>query len=357
MADATVQEKLEAGWAKMLESAECKSLLKKFLTREVLDKLKTVTTASFGCTLLDVVQSGMANLDSGVGIYAPDAESYSTFADLFDPIICDYHTGFKPGDKHPPRDFGDVESLGNLDPEGQFIISTRVRCGRSMEGYPFNPCLTEAQYKEMEDKVSSTLSGLEGELKGTYYPLTGMTKEIQQQLIDDHFLFKEGDRFLQTANACRFWPTGRGIYHNVDKTFLVWCNEEDHLRIISMQKGGDLKAVYARLVNAVNEIEKRIPFSHHERFGFLTFCPTNLGTTIRASVHIQLPKLAADREKLEETAGKYNLQVRGTRGEHTEAEGGIYDISNKRRMGLTEYQAVKEMYDGLQELIRLEKEA
>ena len=138
---------------------------------------------------------------------------------------------------------------------------------------------------------------------------------------------------------------------------MVWCNEEDHLRIISMQKGGDLKAVYSRLVNAVNEIEKKIPFSHHDRFGFLTFCPTNLGTTIRASVHIQLPKLAADREKLEETAAKYNLQVRGTRGEHTEAEGGIYDISNKRRMGLTEYQAVKEMYDGLKELIRLEQEA
>ena len=58
MADAAVQEKLEAGWAKMQESADCKSLLKKFLTREVLDKLKTVTTASFGCTLLDVVQSG-----------------------------------------------------------------------------------------------------------------------------------------------------------------------------------------------------------------------------------------------------------------------------------------------------------
>lgn len=70
-----------------------------------------------------------------------------------------------------------------------------------MEGYPFNPCLTEAQYKEMEDKVSSTLSGLEGELKGTYYPLTGMTKEVQQQLIDDHFLFKEGDRFLQVFVA------------------------------------------------------------------------------------------------------------------------------------------------------------
>lgn len=84
-------------------------------------------------------------------------------------------------------------------------------------------------------------------------------------------------------------------------------------------QGGDLGQVYKRLVTAVNEIEKRIPFSHHERLGFLTFCPTNLGTTIRASVHIKVPKLAKDYNKLEEVAGKYNLQVRGTTGEHTEA--------------------------------------
>lgn len=150
-----------------------------------------------------------------------------------------------------------------------------------------------------------------------------------------------------------------------------------------MQMGGNLKEVYGRLVNAVNDIEKRVPFSHHDRLGFLTFCPTNLGTTVRASVHIKVPKLAANLAKLEEVAGKYNLQVgnlqfwsfllsylvkfwpnlwpyfqvRGTRGEHTEAEGGIYDISNKRRMGLTEYEAVKEMYDGIKELIKMEKEA
>lgn len=79
----------------------------------------------------------------------------------------------------------------------KYIISTRVRCGRSLQGYPFNPLLTEQQYKEMETKVSSTLSGLSGELKGAFYPLTGMSKEVQQKLIDDHFLFKEGDRFLQ----------------------------------------------------------------------------------------------------------------------------------------------------------------
>jgi len=354
MVDAAVLEKLEAGFAKIAAS-DSKSLLKKYLTKEVFDSLKNKKTPSFGSTLLDVVQSGFENHDSGVGIYAPDAEAYTTFAELFDPIIEDYHGGFKKTDKHPAKDFGDVNAFGDLDPTGEFVVSTRVRCGRSMEGYPFNPCLTEAQYKEMEQKVSTTLSGLEGELKGKFYPLTGMDKATQQQLIDDHFLFKEGDRFLQAANACRFWPSGRGIYHNDAKTFLVWCNEEDHLRIISMQMGGNLGEVFRRLTTAVNDIEKRVPFSHNDRLGFLTFCPTNLGTTIRASVHIKVPKLAANKARLEEVAAKYNLQVRGTRGEHTEAEGGIYDISNKRRMGLTEFQAVKEMYDGITEIIKIEK--
>ncbi|CAG0883039.1 unnamed protein product [Cyprideis torosa] len=354
MVDSAVMAKLEAGFQK-LEASDSKSLLKKHLTREIFDRLKDRKT-KLGATLLDVIQSGIENPDSGVGVYAPDAESYTVFADLFDPIIEEYHKGFKKTDKHPPCDLGDVSTLKNVDPEGKYVISTRVRCGRSMEGYPFNPCLTEAMYKEMEEKVSSTLKALTGELKGTYHPLTGMSKEVQQQLIDDHFLFKEGDRFLQAANACRYWPTGRGIYHNDNKTFLVWVNEEDHMRIISMQKGGDLAQVYGRLVNAVKSIEKLIPFSHNDRLGFLTFCPTNLGTTIRASVHIGLPKLAADYSKLEEVAAKYNLQVRGTRGEHTESEGGIYDISNKRRMGLTEYQAVQEMQDGILEMIKMEKE-
>jgi len=81
--------------------------------------------------------------------------------------------------------------------QGKYIISTRVRCGRSLQGYPFNPLLTENQYSEIEKKVSSTLKGLSNELKGDFYPLTGMSKDVQQKLIDDHFLFKEGDRFLQ----------------------------------------------------------------------------------------------------------------------------------------------------------------
>ncbi|XP_050437972.1 arginine kinase-like isoform X2 [Adelges cooleyi] len=352
--DRNVVSKLESGWCS-LASSDSKSLIKKYLTKGVFGELKGKKT-SFGSTLLDCVQSGFENHDSGVGIYAPDAEAYTVFAPIFDPIIEDYHKGFKPTDKHPAKDWGDVNALGDLDAEKKYVISTRVRCARSLVGYPFNPLLTEAQYKEMEEKVSTTLKGLAGDLQGEFYRLTGMSKTVQQKLIDDHFLFKEGDRFLQAANASRFWPTGRGIFHNRDKTFLVWCNEEDHLRLISMQMGGNLGEVYKRLVTAVNDVEQRLPFAHHDRLGFLTFCPTNLGTTIRASVHIKLPKLAADKAKLEQVAAKYSLQVRGTRGEHTDAEGGVYDISNKRRMGLTEYQAVKEMNDGITELIKIEKQ-
>lgn len=289
--NADVLAKLEEGYAK-LTASDSNSLLKKYLTKDVFDKLKDVQTP-MGSTLLDCIQSGnryhflifsscslslgLENLDSGIGIYAPDADAYTVFGDLFDKIIEEYHMGFGSDSKHPKSDWGDVNSLGNIDPTGNFVISTRVRCGRALKGYPFAPCLNENQYVDMENKISSALKGLSGELEGQYYPLVGMTKTDQQQLIDDHFLFKEGDRFLQAANACRFWPIGRGIYHNNTKTFLVWINEEDHMRIISMQPGGDLGEVYQRLAGAVEAIEKTIPFSRHERLGFLTFCPTNLG--------------------------------------------------------------------------------
>ena len=308
-----------------------------------------------GATLLDVVQTGFENLDSGIGVYSPDADSYTTFEALFNPIIEEYHFGFKPTDKHPPSDFGNPDTLVNLDPTSEFIISTRVRCGRSLKGFQFNPCMTEANYKELEEKVKTVLEQATGELHGIYYPLTGMDKTKQQKLIDLHYLFKEGDRFLQAANACRFWPTGRGIFINLTKTFCVWINEEDHIRIISMQEGGNLKTVYARMLKGLNYLTSKIEFNRSDRLGFLTFCPTNLGTTIRASVHVMLPKLAANKAKLDEVAEKFKLQVRGETGEHSDSSSGVFDISNKRRLGLTEFEALKEMQEGILELIKLEK--
>jgi protein-arginine kinase len=356
MADADTIKKCEEGFKTLQAAKDCKSLLKKYYTEDVMNKCKTRKT-KLGATLWDVIQSGVANLDSGVGVYAPDAEAYTLYKELFNPLIEDYHNGFGPNAKQPPTDLGEgkTDQLVDLDPEKKYIQSTRIRCGRSLAGYPFNPCLTEENYKEMEGKIKKIFDELnDPELQGTYYPLTGMTKEVQTQLIQDHFLFKEGDRFLQAANACRYWPTGRGIFHNKQKTFLVWCNEEDHMRVISMQPGGNVGQVLERLIKGVKAIEAKAPFSRDDRLGWLTFCPSNLGTTVRASVHIKIPKTSA-RPDFKKMCEDMKLQIRGIHGEHTETEGGVYDVSNKARLGLTEYEAVKQMYDGVKKLIELEK--
>lgn len=207
----------------------------------------------------------------------------------------------------------------------------------------------------MEKITVAALNTLEGPLKGTYYPLTGMSKEVQKQLTDDHFLFNDSDRFLKAASGYDDWPTGRGIFHTPDKKFLVWVNEEDHLRLISMQQGGDLKEVYLRLVSAIETMEKKLSFAKRDGLGYLTFCPSNLGTTLRASVHIKIPKLAATPE-FKEFCDKLNIQARGIHGEHTESVGGVYDISNKRRLGLSEFDAIMEMKNGVEAVIKKEKE-
>lgn len=191
--------------------------------------------------------------------------------------------------------------------DGKMIISTRIRVGRNLADYPLGPGITNEQRKEIEKKVSEALKSFTGDLEGTYYPLNDMSEEDKKKLIEDHFLFKEGDRFLEACGLNRDWPNGRGIYHNNDKTFLVWINEEDQLRIISMQPGADIKAVFDRLCRACEAIEKVVKFAFDEKFGYITSCPTNLGTALRASVHIKLPKLGNKKEEFQKIADKYHV--------------------------------------------------
>jgi len=328
-------------------------MLCRFLTPEMYETLKDKQTAS-GFTLDQAIRSGVDNPDSSIGVYAGDTESYALFAPLFDPIIETYH-GFKPSDAH--RSELDLSKLHtpNPDPEREFILSTRIRVGRNVADLPLGPAITRAQRDEVERRVVSGLKRLEGDLAGEYYPLPGMDAQTQSALIQDHFLFKEGDRFLESAGLNRDWPSGRGIYHNHDKTFLVWVNEEDQMRIISMQPGGDIGEVFARLVRGIEGIGSEVDFAYTDHLGYITSCPTNLGTAMRASVHIALPELAKERERFEAICDAHHLQIRGIHGEHSESEGGIYDISNRRRLGVTEIEAVQDMYEGVVELIATEK--
>ena len=344
------------GYPTDLLKPEVSSALKCFLTFEVFEQLKDKKT-SRGVTVLDCINSGLVNLDSSIGIYSGDEESYKLFGPLFDPLIEDYHQPYKLSDGHQSNMNPDEVKAPNLDPEGKFIRSTRIRVARNLKGYGLSPTLEKEERLELEKKVVGVLKSLEGDLAGEYYPLLGMDEATRQKLVEDHFLFKKGDRFLEAAGVNKEWPEGRGIFHNKDKTFLVWVNEEDHLRIISMEKGSDIGSVFSRLCRAVNEIDKQLGFQHTPELGYLSSCPTNLGTGMRASVHVKIPK-AAERSDFQSVCDKYQIQPRGIHGEHSVSTGedvGVYDISNRRRLGLSEVQCVQDMYDGVKALLDIEK--
>jgi len=335
-----------------LNGSDSGSLLKKHLTPSVYTRLKSRVT-SYGGTLADCVRSGCIHLKSHCGIYASDPDAYDTFADVFYPVIKEYHKVETLA--HPAPDFGDLNNLGfgDLDPENKFVNSTRIRVGRSHANFGFPPTTSKQDRIDMERITVDALRSLRGELAGKYFPLQGMTPEVQKQMTEDHFLFRDDDPVLGDTNGYDDWPTGRGIFFSNNKKFLVWVNEEDHLRIISMQQGGNLAEVWKRLVNGLTTLEKKLTFAHHPKFGYITFCPTNLGTTLRASVHIRIPNLSQHKD-FKSICEKLNLQPRGIHGEHSDSVGGVYDISNKRRMGLTEIQAVQEMRKGVQKIIELE---
>ncbi len=329
------------------------SLLARFLTPEVFETLKDRETY-FGVRLSHLIASGVKNPDSAIGVYAGDEESYTAFAPLLDPIIQAYH-GLGPEDRHV-TDLNPAHlEAENPDPEGRFVLSTRIRVARNLCCFPFGPVIGRRERRMAERAIVGALGTLEGELAGTYHPLPSLDEATRARLVKEHLLFKAGDRFLEAGGFNRDWPDARGVFMNAERTFLVWVNEEDQLRIISMEKGADLGRVFARLARALAVLEARLTFARSERLGYLTSCPTNLGTGMRASVHIRLVRLPE--QEVQAIAEDHGLQVRGTHGEHTAAEGGVYDVSNKRRLGITEVEAVTQLAEGVSALIRAERGA
>jgi len=282
------------------------------------------------------------------------------FADVFDPIIQEYH-GIAADSVHT-SDMDVTKIKGNIDPAAP-VHSTRIRVGRSIDGFGLSPGITKQQRLDVESLMAKAFSNLTGDLAGTYYPLTGMSEAVRQQLVDDHFLFVSGDPNLKVAGMERDWPEGRGIFHNKDKTFLTWVNEEDQLRIISMQSGGDVRAVFDRLARGIKAVgdsvrtESGREFMLDPKYGYIHSCPTNLGTGMRASVHVDLPGWTKEGLKpLQARCEELHLQPRGTRGESGGQTGITYDISNKHRLGYSEVQLVQKMIDGVNTLVKEDKE-
>jgi len=336
------------------------SLVAKHVTPELWAKLSGHKTATSGFTLAQAIACAVQFDDQHCGIYAGDGDSYKDFAEVFDPLIQEYH-GISADAVHT-SDMDAAKINGNID-EDVPVKSVRIRVGRSIDGFGLSPGITKELRLDMEKLMVSAFAKLEADLAGEYYPLTGMDETVRQQLVDDHFLFVSGDKNLIAAGMERDWPEGRGIFHNKEKTFLVWVNEEDQLRIISMQKGGDVKGVFERLARGISAVQDSVKgesgkdFMLSEKYGYLHSCPTNLGTGMRASVHVDLPGWTKEGlPALKARCEELQVQPRGTRGESGGQTGITYDISNKHRLGYSEVELVQKMIDGVNTLWKEDKE-
>jgi protein-arginine kinase len=325
--------------------------------------------------LMRIVKSGVGNPDSSMGCYAMAPDDYTTYKPFFANVCADYH-GVPVGTKHvndwslagveglPESGVLDIAELGL--PE----LSMRVRVGRNLADFPLPGNMTQDDRTNLELKMCEAFKVLAGmeEYGGGYHSLTPghenfIDEAAYNELVAQHIMFKDmsEDSFLLYAGISGNWPFGRGCYVSEDKGFIIWVGEEDHLRIMCMKKGTILNDIFNRLENAlkaVGEIDG-INFARDEEMGFVTSCPTNLGTAMRASLHIALPKLCGDGTdtKAKAIAKPLGLSVRGTGGEHTPIVGGVVDISPSARFAITEAQVITALYLGIKLLKAADDEA
>ncbi len=334
----------------LFPEASC-SLVARFLTPAMFDRLSGCKTAT-GFTLARAIQSGQKNHDSSIGIYAGDAESYTLFREIFDPVITTYHqiTG-------SVRHFGNLEplDLSDLDPDKDFILSSRVRVARNLAAHAFTPHIRRQDRQCVEKKILAALTNLPAPLKGRYHPMGELDPGQIRDKVPAGRAFAPGDRFQEAAGILTDFPLSRGVYTSEDKKFMVWINEEDHLRIICMEKSGHLCRVFNRLVTALDMLEQYLVFASDPDLGYLNACPTNIGTAMRAGVHIRLPKLEKQPKELAKLAHAHGLQIRGTAGEKTQVIGSVFDISNRRRLGVCETRIIQDLSLGIAALIKKEK--
>jgi len=341
---------------------------------ELYDMLKDRKTSN-GVTLAKCIKTGMDNKFhpniKTVGMVGGDEESFEVFKELFDPVISARHGGY-PADATQPNDLN-VDALPDidLDPYNKYVMTSRVRSGRSIRGFCLPPSISFEKRRELEKTITTALLKLEGDLHGDYFPLVGsksyeakpngMSLEKQEELLENGNLFQEPDSTLLLCGGMgRHWPDSRGIFHNDDKNLFVWLNEEDHMRIVSMAKGKDIRSVVSRFFRACNEVQRVLQdegreFMRSEHLGWILTCPSNLGTGLRAGCWVRLP-LLSQRPDFKEMIFNMGLQARGQRGVDALSSGGIYDISNKDRLGKSEVELVTIMMNGIRELVEMEHE-
>ncbi len=229
------------------------------------------------------------------------------------------------------------EWLRGNGPHSDIVISSRVRLARNLAGYPFLTKCSEQQRLDIQDLVVAGVNGTD--LAGKYHFV-----RLDEASTLDRLLLVE--RQLISRNHAEA-EGSRGVAVAADETVTIMVNEEDHLRMQVLLSGLRLKEAWSRINSLDDQLEQRLEFAFHEQFGYLTACPTNVGTGIRVSVMLHLPalRITGEIERVLRAARDMNLAIRGLYGEGTEAMGDFYQVSNQATLGRTEQEIVEEFID------------
>ena len=227
------------------------------------------------------------------------------------------------------------EWLRGTGPESDIVISTRIRLARNLANFPFLHRATEGQRKEVEKLVREKLKEATLTRDLHYVKLSEVSSVDRLCLMERRLISREhagGDG-------------ERGVAFGKSETISVMVNEEDHLRIQVIRSGFELRDAWKTIDEIDNTLEEKLHYAFSPRFGYLTACPTNVGTGMRASVMMPLPALglAHHIEKVFNAVGKLGLVVRGIYGEGTQALGDLFQISNQFTLGKSEVEILEIM--------------
>ena len=241
------------------------------------------------------------------------------------------------------------EWLRGSGPDSDIVVSSRIRLARNLADFPFIRRCTGLDRAAIEQTLRDRFAQIAEWRDVTYLDVNGLPDVDRQFLVERQLISREH------AEA----DGARGVAIDPNEQFSVMVNEEDHLRIQVMHSGLDLQAAWEQINRIDDLLEEQVTYAFHDQLGYLTACPTNVGTGMRVSVMLHLPALVLTRQidKVFRSLQKINLAVRGLYGEGSQAMGDFYQISNQITLGKTEAELLQQVGEVAPAMIEYERKA
>ena len=228
--------------------------------------------------------------------------------------------------------------------DSDVVISSRVRLARNLADFPFKDKAKQEDLEQILKKIKEIVPSIGYGLK--YIELRNIDNITKLTLIENHLISPE---FATNKNGA--------ILINDEENICIMINEEDHIRIQVFSSGQELEELLNLAIEIDEKIDGLVTYATNERYGYLTSCPTNVGTGLRASVMVHLPALTltGNIEKVLNVVNNFGMNIRGVYGEGTQSKGNIYQISNNQSLGLIEKEIIKNIKTITEKVIEQER--